>query len=85
MSAFDAVKVFSTTMARDREQMGERVTTWLKAHPEFTVVDRVMTQTSDQEFHCLTITLFLSGPVDRYLAEPAQTHARSNVVRPRPL
>lgn len=79
---FDAVKIFSTTMARDREQMGERIAAWLQQHPEFTVVDRVVTQTSDQEYHCLTMTLFLSGSVERYLAEPPPA-ARVRPVQPR--
>ena len=55
------MKVFSCTMARDREQLRERITDWLKQHPELTPVDTVVSQSSDQEFHCLTVTLFLAG------------------------
>lgn len=55
---FNAVKVFSTTLARDREAMGETITRWLKDHPDIEIVDRVVTQSSDKEFHCLSITLF---------------------------
>lgn len=55
---FTAVKVFSTTLARDRETMGETITRWLRDNPGAEVVDRVVTQSSDKEFHCLTITLF---------------------------
>lgn len=55
---FSGVKVFSTTLARDREQMGENITRWLRENPTLEVVDRVVTQSSDKEFHCLTITLF---------------------------
>ncbi|ADO74306.1 hypothetical protein [Stigmatella aurantiaca] len=55
---FTGVKVFSTTLARDRENMGENITKWLKENPNLEVVDRVVTQSSDKEFHCLTITLF---------------------------
>lgn len=69
MGGFSAVKVFSTTMAREREQLGERITTWLLGHPELRVVDRVVTQTSDNEYHCLSVTLFLAGPVEKYLSE----------------
>lgn len=54
---FTGIKVFSTTLARDREQMGENITKWLKEN-QVEVVDRVVTQSSDKEFHCLTITLF---------------------------
>jgi folate-dependent tRNA-U54 methylase TrmFO/GidA len=56
--SFTGVKVFSTTLARDRENMGENITRWLKENPNVEVVDRVVTQSSDKEFHCLTITLF---------------------------
>lgn len=58
MDGFTGVKVFSTTLARDRDQMGESITRWLAEHPEVEVVDRTVTQSSDSEFHCLTITLF---------------------------
>lgn len=55
---FNAVKVFSTTLARDREQMGEVITRWLKDNAGIEIVDRTVTQSSDKEFHCLTITIF---------------------------
>ncbi len=55
---FTGVKVFSTTLARDRETMGDTITKWLANNPGVEVVDRVVTQSSDKEFHCLTITLF---------------------------
>jgi hypothetical protein len=55
---FTGVKVFSTTLARDRENMGENITKWLKENSNVDVVDKMVTQSSDKEFHCLTITLF---------------------------
>jgi folate-dependent tRNA-U54 methylase TrmFO/GidA len=55
---FTGVRVFSTTLARDRENMGENITKWLKENPNVEVLDKVVTQSSDKEFHCLTITLF---------------------------
>jgi hypothetical protein len=58
MVSFTGVKVFSTTLARDREAMGEKISGWLSAHPDVEVVDKLVTQSSDKEFHCLTITLF---------------------------
>lgn len=80
MPPFSAVKVFSATMARDREVLGERITAWLRAHPELQVVDRVVTQSSDEEYHCFTLTLFLAGNPAAYLAEvPPQV---GRVVRP---
>jgi hypothetical protein len=56
--AFDGVKVFSTTLARDREGLSDRITRWLRENPNLEVVDRVVTQSSDKEFHCLTFTFF---------------------------
>ena len=58
MAEYTGVKVFSTTLARDRDQMGESITRWLAAHPGLEVVQHEVRQSSDQEFHCLTITLF---------------------------
>jgi hypothetical protein len=60
--AFTGVKVFSATKAREREELGENVTRWLRANPNTTVVDKIVTQSSDREFHCLTITLFYTQP-----------------------
>ncbi|MBJ6759484.1 hypothetical protein JGU66_01835 [Myxococcaceae bacterium JPH2] len=58
VASFTGVKVFSTTLARDRENMGENITKWLKENSQVDIVDKVVTQSSDKEFHCLTITLF---------------------------
>ena len=55
---FTAVKVFSATKAKDREELGEHITSWLRANPDVQIVEKVVTQSSDSEFHCLTITLF---------------------------
>lgn len=58
VGVFTGVKVFSATRAKDREELGEVITRWLRANPNLTIVDKVVTQSSDREFHCLTITLF---------------------------
>ncbi len=76
------MKVFSCTLARDREQLGERITKWLRQHPELTVVDTVVSQSSDQEFHCLTVTLVLSA--EQVAADRAPAAAPRRVV-PRPI
>ena len=55
---FTGVKVFSATKAKEREELGETVTRWLRANPDLEMVDRVVTQSSDNEFHCLTIVFF---------------------------
>jgi hypothetical protein len=55
---FSIVKVFSATKSKDRERLGERVTTWLAANPTLQVVKTSVTQTSDRGFHCLSLVLF---------------------------
>jgi hypothetical protein len=57
----DGVKVFSATLARERETLGEQITEWLREHPEATIVDKAVTQSSDAEFHCVSITLFYTS------------------------
>jgi len=52
------MKVFSATKARDRSELGEQVTRWLRENPEVEVVDKIVTQSSDQAFHCISVTLF---------------------------
>ena len=55
---FTGVKVFSATKAREREELGEHVTHWIRANPQARIIDKIVTQSSDREFHCLTITIF---------------------------
>jgi hypothetical protein len=54
----NGVKVFSATKAKEREALGEHITQWIRGNPEMEIVDKIVTQSSDSEFHCLTITLF---------------------------
>ena len=37
-SQISLIKVFSVTKARDRDEIGERVTAWIAAHPELQIV-----------------------------------------------
>lgn len=55
---YNAVKVFSATLAKKREALGERVTEWIQQNPQAEIVDKIVTQSSDAEFHCLSITVF---------------------------
>jgi hypothetical protein len=64
MKSFNGVRTFSATMARDREQLGDKVTGWIRDNPEKEIVDAVVTQSSDEEFHCLAITLFFRHDAD---------------------
>ena len=55
---FTGCKVFSATKAREREEISTRINEWLEANKDVDIVDKVVTQSSDREVHCLTITLF---------------------------
>lgn len=55
---FNGVKVFSATMVADRETLGEKVTAWMSANPDKKVTNVVVTQSSDEAFHCIAITVF---------------------------
>ena len=55
---FTGVKVFSATKAKEREELGETITRWLRANADLEVVDKVVSQSSDDEFHCLSVVLF---------------------------
>ncbi len=55
---FTGVKVFSATKAKEREELGEHINRWIRDHRDVEIVDRVVAQSSDNEFHCLTVVLF---------------------------
>ena len=61
---FTHVRVFSATKMADRHELGETVTRWLRDNEDLMfedlmVVDKAIRQSSDSEFHCLSITLFM--------------------------
>jgi len=58
MAIYTGVKIFSTTLARDRESHGREHHPLAPRERQLEIVDKVVTQSSDKEFHCLTITLF---------------------------
>ena len=55
---FTGVKVFSATKAKEREELSENVNRWIKSNPDLEVVDKVVSQSSDDEFHCYSLVLF---------------------------
>ena len=56
---FTGVKVFSATKHKERDEMGEVVTRWLRNKKgTIDIIDKVVTQSSDSEYHCVTITIF---------------------------
>jgi len=63
MKAFNGVKIFSATLARNREELGEKATEWLRRHPKCEIIDLRVVQSSDREFHCITLVLFYNESV----------------------
>ncbi|MEJ7604203.1 MAG: hypothetical protein WKG01_40435 [Kofleriaceae bacterium] len=62
---FNGVKVFSATMVADRDQLGEKVTAWMAHNGHLKVTNVVVTQSSDEAFHCIAITVFYWEDVQR--------------------
>ena len=56
-------QVFSATMVSERDRLGDRVTEWLEANPSIQAREIVVTQSSDEAFHCLAITVFYWEPL----------------------
>ena len=53
-----SVKVFSATRHSERNDLGERITLWLNQSPSKRVIEVRTLQSSDSEFHCLSIIYF---------------------------
>jgi hypothetical protein len=51
------IKVFSVTKARERDELGDRVTAWIKANPGVEILRTLVMQSSDERFHCLSMVL----------------------------
>jgi hypothetical protein len=58
MTPFTGCKVFSATLARDREAMSDTINRWLAQNPALEVVDKEVLLSSDSQFHCLTLVFF---------------------------
>lgn len=58
MPSFTGCKVFSATLARDREAMSDTINRWLASNAGLEVVDKAVLLSSDRQFHCLTIVFF---------------------------
>lgn len=59
--SWNSIKVFSATKHIERQNLGETITAWLRNQGDIEIIEKVVTQSSDSEFHCLTITLFYRG------------------------
>ncbi len=55
---FTGVKVFSATKAKEREELGENVSRWLRSNADLEIVEKVVSQSSDNEFHCYSLVIF---------------------------
>jgi hypothetical protein len=59
------IRVFSATKSRERVVLGEVITEWIRAHPHYRLFGKVVLQSSDAEFHCLTIVVFFHYPASK--------------------
>lgn len=55
---YTGVKVFSATKFQDRDVLGDKIGEWIARNPTLEIVSTTVTQSSDDEFHCLAITIF---------------------------
>jgi hypothetical protein len=45
------------TKARERDELGDRVTRWIRDNPGVQILRTLVTQSSDERFHCLSVVL----------------------------
>lgn len=55
---FDGMVIFSASKHADREKMGADVTAWRRNNASATITDVRTMQSSDNEFHCVTVVIF---------------------------
>lgn len=55
---FDGVKIFSATLFNDRQMLGEKITAWIAENPRNELTEIIVTQSSDEAFHCIAFTVF---------------------------
>lgn len=59
VAGYTAAKVFSATKAKERSELGDYLTEWLvSCAGTVEIVDTVVRQSSDRQFHCLSIIVF---------------------------
>ncbi|MCP4675414.1 MAG: hypothetical protein GY854_07905 [Deltaproteobacteria bacterium] len=58
MVEYKGAQIFTATKAKEREDLGNRLTAWIKEHPQIRIKNTSVTQSSDNEFHCITIIVF---------------------------
>ena len=57
LTGYTSVKVFTATKANERQSLGEVMTAWLET-ANVVVIDTVVRQSSDNQFHCLSVLVF---------------------------
>lgn len=55
---FDGMAMFSASKHADREKLSVDVTAWRQKNADKTIVEVRTMQSSDNEFHCVTIAIF---------------------------
>jgi hypothetical protein len=63
---FNGVQVFTATTYLGREELGDKVTDWMRSNPQKAVTEMVVAQSSDASHHCLTITVFYWEQLQRH-------------------
>jgi hypothetical protein len=58
MVDYRGAKVFTATKAKERAELGDQITEWLMQNPQVIVKHTEVVQSSDNEFHCLSIIIF---------------------------
>ena len=58
---FNGVQIFSATKAREREELGNEVTAWIRGNTKLSLIGRKIVQSSDSEFHCISMVMFYTG------------------------
>lgn len=55
---FDGMVIFGASKHVDRERLGADVTDWRQRNSNATITEVRTMQSSDNEFHCVTIIIF---------------------------
>lgn len=80
-SGINGVQVFAATMNHERVHLSEQVTRWLQDRPHIEIDEIKVTQSSDQAFHCIAITVLFFDPhpeKSRAAAPPIEAPKRDN-------
>lgn len=88
IASYTVCKVFTETERRFLSDIGEDITEWLAANPQFEVVGRAVVQSSDRGRHCISICVFVRERRQSFFAHAASDgyiHGWASMTAPRPL